>query len=100
MIAEFIDFAQNIKIKWFDVKVQCFVIEKQFGHQTQCLTVCGVIATIDFEHSNYAFAIDFVARWRSNAALFLQKYGKKVKIRNQISASGIERRKVGTLLTQ
>lgn len=71
MITELVNFAQNVEIEGFHVKVESFVIQEEFCEQTQCLTVCGVVASVDFEYSDDPFAINLVARWRSDAALFL-----------------------------
>ena len=34
-----IDFCENVEEKWFNIKVQCFVIEEQFGQEAEVLTI-------------------------------------------------------------
>ena len=53
----------HVEEKRFDVEIQSFVIEKQFGQQTQILTVHFVLFPIDFEDGNVIFSINLVTRW-------------------------------------
>ena len=56
-------FRQDVEEKWFDIVVECFMIEKQLGQKTKILTVDSIDITIDFEDGKIVFMVDFISRW-------------------------------------
>ena len=52
---------QNVEVKWVCVVVDCFVFDKEFGHQTQILTVQNLLVSIYLKHLQVPVCIDFIA---------------------------------------
>ena len=42
--------SQYVEQEWFDVKVECLVVQKEFGHETEVLAVDLMITTIHLKH--------------------------------------------------
>lgn len=50
MAAMLVNLSQDVKQEWLHIKVECLVIQKQFGHQTKILAVNLMIASIHFKY--------------------------------------------------
>ena len=61
MTSSLVRFRHDVKEKRFNVKIQGFVVEKEFGQEAEILTVHFVFLSVDFENGNLRFAVDFVA---------------------------------------
>jgi hypothetical protein len=64
-----INVTQNIKKKWFHVKVECLVVEEQFCQQAEILAVNFEVLAVHFEHTERSLAVDFFAGRLSAGAL-------------------------------
>ena len=53
----------HVEEKGLDVEIESFVVEKEFGQQTQILTVHFVLLSVHFKHGNVIFSINLVTRW-------------------------------------
>lgn len=60
MTAFLVNLGQYIEEKRLHIKVECFVVQEQFGQQAQILTVYLMIATIDLKHRDSSLAINLL----------------------------------------
>ena len=59
----------HVEEKGLDVEIESFVVEKEFGQQTQILTVHFVLLSVHFKHGNVIFSINLIARRMAPHAL-------------------------------
>lgn len=52
----------HVEQKWFHIVVKCFVIEEEFGQQTEMLTVLFVSFTIDLPYAELLFAVNLQSK--------------------------------------
>lgn len=105
MVTVFIDLREDVEEEGFHVVVQSLVIDEELRQKTQALTVDGLSAAVHLEHSDVAFAIDFVSgRMPHSAFLFVFHHGlrfphvAKTKFTN-ITAHARERERERTIET-
>ena len=62
MTATRVILSHDIEEERFDCKVESLVLQKQFGHETQTLTVHLVFLSVHLEHRNVTTSVDLSAR--------------------------------------
>ena len=50
MTAALVHLGEDVEQEWLHIKVESFVVEKQFCHETEILTVHLVITTVHLKH--------------------------------------------------
>ena len=63
MFAVLVVFGHDVEEEWLDVIVKSLAAEKEFGEETEILTIYWILAAIDFEERKVAVSIDFVTGW-------------------------------------
>ena len=48
--ALFVHLCQNVEEKWLHIKVQCLVVQKEFGQQTEILAADLVVTAVHLKH--------------------------------------------------
>jgi hypothetical protein len=60
MTSPVIALTEYIEKKWFDVVIECFVIEIHFCEKTEVLAVDRILPSVYFKNRQSAVSIDFV----------------------------------------
>ena len=69
MASGLVGVGHDVKEKRLDVEIQRLVIEEEFGQEAEILTIHFVLFAVHFEHGDFAFAVNLVARGMAPNAL-------------------------------